>query len=113
MTPAAAASAQWQDHIVRAGVTYNAPWRLLLSGSYQFQSGAWSGPVVSQAPANPAFGPSTLTLSNGRLLSNPLATTVRFSYPTRGDGQLRTGLLDIWNVRAGRKFVANNLTRAS
>src|SRR5258708_32771215 len=109
MTPAAAASAQWQDHIVRAGVTYNAPWRLLLSGSYQFQSGAWSGPVVSQAPANPAFGPSTLTLSNGRLVSNPLATTVRVSYPTRGDGQLRTELPDTRNVPVGRQVALHHL----
>jgi hypothetical protein len=109
MTQAATASAQWQDYIARAGVTYNAPWHLLLSGSYQFQSGAWSGPVVSQAPANPAFGPPTLTLANGRLVSNPLATTIRFTYPTRGDGQLRTGLLHIWNVRVGRQFVVNHL----
>ncbi len=109
MTQAATASAQWQDHIVRVGATFSAPWRLQLSSSYTFQSGAWSGPIVSQAPANPAFGPPTLALSNGRVVSNPLATTIRFAFPTRGDGQLRTGLLHVWNVRVGRQFVVNRL----
>ena len=109
MTQAATASAQWQDHVVRGGLTYTAPWRLLLSSSYQFQSGAWSGPVVSQSAPNPAFGPSTLTLSNGRLVSNPLAAAIRFAFPTRGDGQLRTGALHVWNVRVGRQFVVNRL----
>jgi hypothetical protein len=109
LAQAATASAQWQDHVARAGVTYNGPWNLLLSSSYQFESGAWSGPIVSQVPANPAFGPPTVTLSNGRVVSNPLSTTVRFTYPTRGDGQLRTGVLHVWNARVGRQFVVNRL----
>ena len=107
MTQAATASAQWQDHIARVGGTYNGPWRLLFSGGYTFQSGAWSGPIVSQAPADRAFGPPTLALSNGRVVSNPLATTVRFAFPTRADGQVRTGLLHVLNVRVGRQFAVN------
>lgn len=109
MTQAATASAQWQDHVARIGATYNGPWNLLLSSSYQFQSGAWSGPIVSEVEPDPAFGPSTVTLSNGRLVSNPLATAIRFTFPTRGEGQERTGLLHIWNVRVGRQFVVRRL----
>ncbi len=105
MTQPVTGSGQWQDHTVRAGVTYVGPWALLLSGSYTFQSGTWGGPIVSQLPtAEPAFGPPTVTLSNGRVVSNPLATTLRFTYPTRGDGQLRTPALNALNVRMGRRF---------
>jgi hypothetical protein len=109
MTQAATASAQWQDHVARIGATYNGPWRLLLSTSYQFQSGAWSGPIVSEVPADPAFGPSTVILSNGRAVTNPLATAIRFAYPTRADGQLRTSVLHVWNVRIGRQFEVSRL----
>ncbi|HET9834261.1 MAG TPA: hypothetical protein VFP91_21205, partial [Vicinamibacterales bacterium] len=109
MAQAATASAQWQDHAARVGLTYNAPWNLLLASSYQLESGAWSGPIVSQVPADPAFGPPTVTLSNGRVVSNALATTVRFAFPTRADGQLRTGMLHVWNARVGRQFVINHL----
>ncbi|MCU1384443.1 MAG: TonB-dependent receptor plug [Acidobacteria bacterium] len=109
MSQAATASAQWQDHVARAGATYRAAWGLQLSSSYTFQSGAWSGPVVSQGAADPAFGPPTLTLSNGRVVSNPLATTIRFAYPTRADGQVRTARLHVWNVRVGRQFIVNHV----
>jgi hypothetical protein len=105
MTQIATGSAQWQDHAVRAGVTFQAPWRLLIASNYTFQSGVWSGPVVTRlAAADPKFGPSTVRLSNGRTVSNPLATVIRFAYPTRGDGQLRTEPLHAWNLRLGRRF---------
>src|SRR5262249_33405603 len=109
MTQSASASAQWQDHIVPAGATYNTPLRLLLSTSYAFQSGAWSGPIVTQVPPDPAFGPPTITLSNGRRVTNPLATAIRFAYATRADGQLRTSVLNIWNLRVGRQFTVRRL----
>jgi hypothetical protein len=43
-------------------------------------------------------------LSNGRVVTNPLATVIRFAYPTRGEGQMTTPDLHIWNVRMGRSF---------
>jgi Carboxypeptidase regulatory-like domain/TonB dependent receptor len=105
MTQAATASAQWHDHIVRGGVTYRGPWDLLLATTYTFESGGWSGPIVTRIAApDPAFGPATVTLSNGRRVANPLATTIRFAYPTRGDGQLVTPALHVWNVRVGRRI---------
>jgi carboxypeptidase family protein len=105
MTQAATGSAQWQDHVVRAGVTCRGPWDLLLATTYTFQSGGWSGPIISRvAAADPAFGPATLTLTNGRRVANPLATTLRFAGQTRADGQLHTPMLHVWNVRAGRRF---------
>jgi hypothetical protein len=105
MTQSVTASAQWQDHVARAAVAVTAPWGVMLATNYTFQSGTWSGPIITRiAAADPAFGPPTVTLSNGRVVSNPLATILRFAYPTRGDGQLRTPNLHALNVRAGRRF---------
>ncbi|HLG56586.1 MAG TPA: TonB-dependent receptor [Vicinamibacterales bacterium] len=105
MTNAATGAGQWQDHVIRLGFTYAAPWNVLLASNYTFQSGAWSGPIVMRIPTpDPAFGPTTVRLSNGRVVSNPLATVIRFAYPTRGEGQTPTPHLHIWNVRVGRGF---------
>ena len=106
MTQRSTASGQWQDHAVRMGATYAGPWSLIIASSYTFQSGAWSGPIVTRlAAADPAFGPGRITLSNGRSVTNPLATLIRFAYPTRGGGQLTTPDFHAWSVRAGRRFV--------
>src|SRR6185369_8767946 len=50
------------------------------------------------------FGPTTVTLSNGRTVTNPLSTTFRFAYEPRGEGQLQAPSLHVWNIRAGRHF---------
>ena len=103
-TQSVTASAQWQDHVARAAVAVNAPWDLIAAASYTFQSGTWSGPIVTRIPAaDPAFGPPTVRLSNGRQVSNPLATVIRFAYPTRGEGQQRTPALQSLNLRFGRR----------
>jgi hypothetical protein len=106
MTQRSTASAQWQDHTVRLGVTYTGPWQLLVASRYEYQSGAWSGPIVTRLAApDLSFGPERLTLSNGRVVTNPLSTLIRFAYPTRGEHQLRTPDSHTWNVRVGRRFV--------
>jgi hypothetical protein len=70
-----------------------------------FLAGPYSGPIVNRiAAADPQFGPATVTLSNGRVVTNPLATTIRFAFPTRGEGQIKAPNLIIWNIRAGRDF---------
>jgi len=43
-----------------------------------------------------------VTLANGRTVSNPLATTIRFVGPTRGDGQIETDPLTTLNLRVGK-----------
>jgi hypothetical protein len=98
-------SPSWQRHAFRSGVAYSAPWSLLFATNLVVLSGPYSGPIVTRiAAADPQFGPPTVTLSNGRVVSNPLATTIRFAYATRGDGQLKTPNLIIWNARVGRDF---------
>lgn len=97
------AVAPWRDHAASLGVNYSGPWGLLFATSYTFQSGVWSGPVVTRlAAADPQFGPGTITLSNGRVVQNPLATTIRFLGPTRSDGQFTLPNLHILNLRIGR-----------
>ena len=45
-----------------------------------------------------------MTLSNGRTVSNPLATTIRFANATRDEGQFKLPALHILNLRFGRDF---------
>lgn len=95
----------WQRHQFRTGATWNAPWNLILATNVTVQSGTPTGPVTTNIAApDPAFGPPTMRLSNGRLVSNPLATTLRFAYEDRGTGQLWTPWMTSWNLRFGRSF---------
>jgi hypothetical protein len=95
----------WVDHVLRLGLVYHAPWNLDFATNYVFQTGQYSGPVVTRlGSADPRFGPATVTLSNGRTVSNPLATTIRFAFPTRGEGQLQLQDIHLWNLRVGRKL---------
>jgi hypothetical protein len=93
----------WRKHSLRLGVSYRTPWDFLIASSYSAQSGAYTGPIVTRrAEPDPRFGPPTVTLSNGRVVANPLATVIRFAFPTRGEGQSQTAPLHIWNLRVGR-----------
>ncbi len=96
-------SPSWQKHVLRLGGSYTAPWDILVSASYSLQSGPYSGPVVTRlAAADPAFGPATITKSNGQTVPNPLFTTIRFVGPTRGDQQLNADSLQTLNMRFGK-----------
>ena len=95
----------WVTHVGHVGIVYETPWRMHLASAYTFQSGPWSGPIQTKLDApDPRFGPPTVTLENGRIVSNPLATLVRFAYPTRAEGQFRLPNLHVWNVRVARTF---------
>ena len=95
----------WETDQLRLGIVYFAPWNLVLASNLSVQSGPYSGPVVTRLAApDPRFGPPTITLSNGRIVSNPLATTIRFAYANRGEGQIKTPYLNVVNARVGRLF---------
>jgi hypothetical protein len=96
---------EWLNHIARASVVYQAPWKFQVATNYSIQRGRWSGPILNRiAAADPQFGTPTVTLSNGRVVSNPLATTLRFANEDRGAGQLQLDALHILNLRVGRRF---------
>ncbi|HEX5475310.1 MAG TPA: TonB-dependent receptor [Vicinamibacterales bacterium] len=95
-------SPSWQPNNFRVGGTFLTPWGVTAAVSYAYQSGEYSGSVVTNLDSpDPQFGPSKVKLSNGRTVSNPLATTIRFAYPTRGEGQLSLPALQDLNVRLG------------
>ena len=95
----------WQDHQFRIGTSWQAPYGVLLATNYSLMSGPYSGPIIDRiAEPDPRFGPPTVTLSNGRVVQNPLATRDRFAYPTRGEGQIKLPTMHTWNIRAGRAF---------
>ncbi len=98
-------NSSWQEHQFRIAGTYTAPYGVTVATNYVALSGPYSGPLVDRLAApDPRFGPATLTLSNGRVVQNPLATTFRFVGPTRGDGQIKAPTLHAWNLRLGRDF---------
>ena len=95
----------WQDHQLRLSAAYQAPYDINLATNYTLLSGPYSGPIIDRIAApDPAFGPPTVTLSNGRVVQNPLATRDRFAYPTRGEGQIKLPTLHVWNIRVGKTF---------
>jgi hypothetical protein len=102
----------WQRNQLRTGFNYKAPFRLRTSTSFTAQSGTPGGPVITTLAAlgetyNGQFGPATEKVTyNGatRTVSNPLATTYRFAYANRGDGQIWCPWLLQWDAAAGREF---------
>ncbi|MBI2833702.1 MAG: TonB-dependent receptor [Acidobacteria bacterium] len=95
----------WTDHVGRVAVVYMAPGHWVLGTNFNVQAGWYSGPIVTRiAQPDPRFGPATVRLSNGRVVSNPLATTFRFIGQTRGDGQVRAPNKYFWNAHVARRF---------
>jgi hypothetical protein len=108
---ASTGSPEWTTDIGRVSASYHAPWDLQVAANYTLQYGRWSGPIFTRIAApDPQFGPTTVTLSNGRLVSNPLATTLRFANATQADGQFVLPATHYFNLRFARdfKFMATN-----
>jgi hypothetical protein len=92
-----------RDHTIRLGAIYRGPLDTVFATNYTFQSGVWSGPITTRLAApDPRFGPPTVTLSNGRVVSNPLATTIRFANATRDEGQFALPAMHLVNLRIGK-----------
>ncbi len=96
-----------RPHIIRVNGSYYLPFRFTLAMIFSLQSGEYSGPIVKDLAANDpevgAHGPRTLTLSNGRVVNNPLFTTRRLAWP-RSEGQLQTESVPRLNLRFGKEF---------
>jgi hypothetical protein len=95
----------WQDHTFRISAIYSLPWALQVAGHYVYQSGPYTGPIVTRIAApDPRFGPASVRLSNGRTVTNPLATTIRFAFANRGEGQVKAPARQEVNLKLARKF---------
>lgn len=98
-------SPMWIPHTLRISGSYSLPWGVTAATNMNLLSGPWTGPIIDRVAApDPKFGPATLTLSNGRVVSNPLATVLRFAYKTRGEGQVHSPALFTWNMKFSKKF---------
>jgi carboxypeptidase family protein len=97
----------WGPFSIRFAGTYNAPKDVVLSSSYTIVGGPWSGPIIDQLPANDpsiaVFGPSTVVSSTGFRATNPLATRIRFHFPTRGEGQLELPAVHIVGLKVAKR----------
>ncbi len=98
----------WIDYSVRLGGTYFAPKGVVIGVSYSLVAGPWSGAVVTRLAATDPdvtrFGPPTVPVTGGRTQPNPLNTTIRYNYPTRGEGQVRAPAIGTLGVKIGKKI---------
>lgn len=98
-------TAAWRPFTFRVVGQYLAPWSLTVAGSFILSAGDYSGPIAIRiAAADPTYGPSTFRLPTGSTVSNPLATTIRFKYPTRGEGQIGNESVKALQFKLGRRF---------
>jgi hypothetical protein len=91
-------------HNFKLNATYIAPYDITVGLSYLYQMGQWSGPVYTLIPQSEVTHPSTVTLSNGRVVSNPLATRTRFYYSSRDEDQFTAPALSEVNLKVGKRF---------
>jgi len=106
------AFAGWRPYALRAVGQYLAPWGLTLAGSWEVNAGDYTAPIVTRlAAGDPLFGAARVTLANGTTQTNPLATTIRLAFPTRGEGQVLNESTKSLQVKIGRnfKFGRNNV----
>jgi hypothetical protein len=98
----------WLDFSVRLGGTYLAPKGVVIGVSYSLVAGPWSGPVVTQISATDPdvtrFGPQRVPVAGGGTQPNPLATTIRYAYGDRGEGQVRAPAVGTFGVKIGKKI---------
>ncbi len=98
----------WQKYRLNFGSSRYAPYGVVLAASYTVEAGPWTGSVVTQLPAGDpqlaVFGPSTVVSSTGFPASNPLATRMRFAYPTRGEGQVMAPDVKTLGLKIGKKL---------
>jgi hypothetical protein len=98
----------WQQYRLNFGGSWYAPYGVVFAASYTIEAGPWTGPVVTQLPENDPqlaiFGPGTVRSSTGVTQSNPLSTRMRFSYATRGEGQVMAPAQKTFGLKIGKKL---------
>jgi hypothetical protein len=97
---------QWRDHIANVSTTVELPFGVQAALEYRYQSGMWSGPIVTRVAApDPRVGAPTVTLSTGRVVSNPLATLIRFAGRDRSVGQFHLPAMQEINLAIRKRIV--------
>jgi hypothetical protein len=94
----------WKPYTIRTAMTWLAPAGIVIAGSYDITAGPWSGAILTRvAASDPRFGPALIPIVGGTQ-PNPLATTNRFKFATRAEGQVLGDPIRILNVKVGKKF---------
>ena len=100
-------NSMWSPYSFRVAGTWQAPADVVLSGSFTVLATPWTGPIVDQLAANDPdllrFGPATVVSSTGVRQSNPLATRIRFVYPTRSEGQIPGPVVKTVSMKAAKR----------
>jgi outer membrane receptor for ferrienterochelin and colicin len=91
-------------HTLKINGTSLLPLGLAAGVTYFFQMGQYSGAVLTLIPQGSVPHPRVVTLSNGRVVLNPLATNTRFFYPTRDQGQLQLPSINELNLRITKRL---------
>lgn len=94
----------YRPYSVRIAGQYFAPLGFKIAGTYVIQSGGYLGPVVIQSAADPVFGPGQVRLANGTTQPNPLATSWRYAFATRSEGQVINEVARYLQLNIGRDF---------
>jgi hypothetical protein len=98
----------WAPGSFRLAGTYRAPLDIVVSANWTAVSGPWTGVIIDQLPnGDPqiaVFGPASFRSPNGTNLSNPLATRIRFRYPTRSEGQVAGDVVHTVGLKLGKAF---------
>src|SRR5688500_13415854 len=100
----------WQEYSTRGRSTLFAPPGLVVAASYTQQAGPWPGHILTRLAATDPdvtrFGPATIPIVGGTSQPNPLATTIRFKYPTRGEGQeqYQADPVRVFNLKVGKEL---------
>jgi hypothetical protein len=98
----------WREYSIRLGGTYQAPYGVMVTGTYTIQDGPWSGTILTRVPqSDPRFGPRTVISVTGNAESNPLSTRNRFKYAERDEGQVKIADVKTFSMKVGKEF---NLT---
>ena len=101
----------WQDHTFRFSALYTLPYGFDFGAHYVYQSGPYTGPIVDRiAAADPRFGPAQVVGPTGRRVANPLATTIRFKFATRGEGQVKADARQELNLKVTKRIKLNRYT---
>jgi hypothetical protein len=106
--PGSTNASMWFPYSLRTAATWHGPAGVQVAGSYSLIMGSWSGPIVDRLPADHPevlqFGPSRVTSTTGARHPNPLATRIRFVYPTRGEGQVLLPAVHTVNLKLSKLF---------
>lgn len=98
----------WMKYRGNFGGVWRAPFGVNVAGNITIQAGPWSGALLKQINATDPdvlrYGPASFRLPNGSTQANPLATTNRYVYGTRGEGQIQAPAITSVGMKVGKVF---------